>query len=57
MSMRLVQYVRMMPQFMVKDDVLSASNVIDRHSNWCDVLGSYPLNVRAQRLLSLNGYS
>ena len=57
MSMRLVQYVQMMPQFMVKDDVLSASNVIDRHSNWCDVLGSYPLNVRAQRLLSLNGYS
>lgn len=33
-SVRLVQYVRMMPQSMATGDVFSATNVLERHPSW-----------------------
>ena len=56
-KMRLVQYVRMMPQSMAKGDVFSAVNVLERHPDWRKVLKSYDLDERAQRLLSLQDYN
>ena len=52
-SMRLVQYVRMMPQSMAKGDVFSAENVLRWHPNWRDILTSYPLDDRSKQLLGL----
>ena len=56
-KMRLVQYVRMMPQSMAKGDVFSAVDVLERHPDWRKVLKSYDLDERAQRLLSLQDYN
>ena len=47
-KMRLVQYVRTMPQSMAKGDVFSAVNVLERHPDWRKVLKSYDLYERAQ---------
>ena len=52
-AMRLVQYVRMMPTNMAKGDVFSAQNVLERHTDWMEVLDSYPLDERAKGLLAL----
>ena len=52
-SMRLVQYVRMMPSDWAKSDVFSAENVLGRHPNWRDRLNSYGLSERERRLLNL----
>lgn len=56
-SMRLVQYVRMMPKDMTADDDFSATNVLERHPGWRDVLESYPLDDRSRRLLGLDKYT
>mmetsp|Transcript_30877 Transcript_30877/g.46881 ORF Transcript_30877/g.46881 Transcript_30877/m.46881 type:complete len:380 (-) Transcript_30877:103-1242(-) len=55
-SMRLVQYVRMMPESLAKADVFSASNVLERHVSWQEKLESYPMNDRQRRLLGLKEY-
>lgn len=53
-SMRLVQYVRMMPAATAKCDVFSAENVLKRHSDWKEILESYQLDKRSQHLLALH---
>jgi Phytanoyl-CoA dioxygenase (PhyH) len=54
-SMRLVQYVRMMPSSMARGDVFSAVNVLERHADWRKVLESYSeLDDSARRLLALS---
>mmetsp|Transcript_2813 Transcript_2813/g.6150 ORF Transcript_2813/g.6150 Transcript_2813/m.6150 type:complete len:194 (+) Transcript_2813:514-1095(+) len=55
-SMRLVQYVRMMPKDMAGGDVFSASNVLERHPGWRKTLESYYLDDRARKLLDLQDY-
>ena len=52
-SMRLVQYVRMMPESMAHGDVFSARNVLERHPDWREILESYRLDDRSKRLLAL----
>jgi Phytanoyl-CoA dioxygenase (PhyH) len=55
-SMRLVQYMRMMPSNMARGDVFSAVNVLERHADWREILESYNtlLDDSARRLLGLS---
>lgn len=58
-NMRLVQYVRMMPEKVADRDVFSSKNVLERHQNWLKTLESYDhplLDDRSKRLLGLMNY-
>mmetsp|Transcript_14464 Transcript_14464/g.21317 ORF Transcript_14464/g.21317 Transcript_14464/m.21317 type:complete len:340 (+) Transcript_14464:16-1035(+) len=52
-SMRLVQYIRMMPISMAEGDRFSATQSLKKHPDWRQLFESYGLDSQARRLLGL----